>query len=320
MSHSKNASRRKSVLGPAVEGLETRQVLTGGAGSTFAIVQGTVETSNQKVNVPFSVASTEFTAPKGGKLIIGIDVAPQTKSSVVPKVVGIVDETSKASIPVARTTYSKEVRAANTTLSPQTTAVVATLRNVGVGVHKYDATVVGDKASTGSFLLGFYLPGDANGDGTVDKADLAKIKSDFGAGPKSANYDFAVDSNRDGKINMADYTIAKKNLGAKTIVSPVVSANLTPATDSGLQDRVTNIKTVLFDGVGTPGASITYVEENGKAATATTTVNAAGNYAIPLTLGDGSNTFQVTSTDGFGQKIQGLIAPVTYSVNAAPAV
>ena len=32
-------------------------------------------------------------------------------------------------------------------------------------------------------------------------------------------------------------------------------------------------------------------------------------------LGDGSNTFNVTTTDAFGQSITGQIAPVTYSTN-----
>ena len=32
-------------------------------------------------------------------------------------------------------------------------------------------------------------------------------------------------------------------------------------------------------------------------------------------LGDGSNTFKVTTTDAFGQSISGQISPVTYTLN-----
>ena len=44
-----------------------------------------------------------------------------------------------------------------------------------------------------------------------------------------------------------------------------------------------------------------------------TTADATGNYSIIVPLVRGTNTFQVTSTDAFGQTIQGNLAPVTYN-------
>ena len=125
------------------------------------------------------------------------------------------------------------------------------------------------------------------------------------------NYNFDADVNRNGVINHADLAIAKQNLGASTKVSPVVSVNLDPASDPGL-NRKTTLSVVHFAGEATPGASIAFVDQNG-GAKVTTTVAANGTYNILVPLVPGSNTFQVSTLDGFGQSISGAISPVVYS-------
>ena len=105
------------------------------------------------------------------------------------------------------------------------------------------------------------------------------------------------------------------NYGAKTTVSPIITVNLDPATDGPLNDRITNHNPVHFTGTVTPNATVTFSEINGNSPGATTTADAAGNYSIWVPLGNGSNTFQVTTTDAFGQSISGQIAPVTFSTN-----
>jgi len=104
------------------------------------------------------------------------------------------------------------------------------------------------------------------------------------------------------------------DLGASTRISPIIGVNLNPA-DDPLNDRITSDKTVNFTGTVTPGATVTFTEINNNSPGATTTADTSGNYSIMVPLGKGSNTFDVTTMDAFGQSISGQISPVTYSAN-----
>ena len=142
------------------------------------------------------------------------------------------------------------------------------------------------------------------------------MKTDLNVNANSQNYVLAADGNRDGVINSTDLRTAQSNLGAAVTITPVVSANLNSSTDSGIQDRITNIQNVIFQGKATPDASITFTDTNNTAPATTTTADINGNYALQVPLGPGDNTFKVTATDGFGQTISGLISPVTFSLTA----
>ncbi len=225
-------------------------------------------------------------------------------------------------IPMTRANYVKTVQLANPANGKQSTAVLVTLKLTAAQAaspHNYAAIVQSQGGTTGGFLVGFYLPGDAAGTGTVDNSGLATIKQDKNVNASSPNYVFAADANRDGVINNTDLRIAQQNLGASVKVTPVVAANLSPISDSGIQDRVTNIRTVTFSGTATPGATLTYTDTNNTSPTTTTTANASGNYSIQIPLGNGSNIYRITSSDGFGQVIQGTISAVTYSLTAPAA-
>ena len=150
--------------------------------------------------------------------------------------------------------------------------------------------------------------------------DIQTIISKLGTTSTSSNYAFDADANRDGKISLVDAQAASVNLGATTKVSPVVTVNLDPATDGPLNDRITNFKTVHFTGTTTPNATVTFAEINKNSPGATTTADASGNYSIMVPLGNGSNTFNVTTKDAFGQSISGQIAPVTYTLHPPTVV
>ena len=90
----------------------------------------------------------------------------------------------------------------------------------------------------------------------------------------NSNYNFNADVNRDGVINGQDLTAAKKDLGASTLVSPVVSVNLDPASDPAA-DRTTPFSTVHFNGTVTPNATVTFVD-NSSGGVTTTTANSSG--------------------------------------------
>ena len=149
------------------------------------------------------------------------------------------------------------------------------------------------------------------GAGAVGKADIQTIKSDRGKLATNSKYVFDADVNRDGIINNTDLQIARENLGVTTKVSPVVSVNLDPASDPAAS-RTTTLSTVHFAGTTTPDASVKFVDQSG-GGTTTATTDSTGAYSILVPLVSGSNTFTVTTADGFGQSISGTISPVVYS-------
>jgi hypothetical protein len=177
--------------------------------------------------------------------------------------------------------------------------------------------IQGQYSTTGSYLVGFYLPGDANGDGTVNSTDLQTMMSELGSTPSSSGtkYTFDADTNRDGRISLSDLQVGSQNLGASTKISPVINVNLDPATDGPMHSRITNFRNVHFTGTSTPGATVNFTEINSNSPGATGTADSSGNFSIMVPLGDGSNTFKVASTDSFGQTISGQISPVTYTLH-----
>jgi hypothetical protein len=229
----------------------------------------------------------------------------------------------KIAAPLHHSRYTAEViaaqKAAKKSASPISTAVLVTLPvpKAGQAPGVYTVQVAGMYGSTGNYLVGFYLPGDAQGTGVVNQTSLQTILSELGSTPQTSGtkYTFDADVNRDGRISVADLRYASENLGAKTTVVPVINVNLDPATDGPLHSRITNFKTVHFTGTTTPGATITFSEINKNSPGASATADSSGNYSIMVPLGDGSNTFNVSSTDAFGQTISGQIAPVTYTLN-----
>jgi hypothetical protein len=126
----------------------------------------------------------------------------------------------------------------------------------------------------------------------------------------NANYSFDADTNRDGVINGEDIKIAREDLGVSTQVSPVVSVNLDPASDPAA-NRTTPYSSVHFAGTTTPNATVTFLDQTSNSSTSAT-ADSTGAYSIMVPLVSGSNTFEVTTQDGFGQSISGTISPVVY--------
>jgi hypothetical protein len=315
--------RRRRCLAPEV--LEERLVLSSGQGSTFAIMPGSVTTPGQVSSLPFQIDPSLFTAPASGRIVLGIDIATVTPASstssssniptttLKPQIVSVTDASGRM-IPIQHTRYNPQIARANHLGATPTTAALLTLKVPagGQAPSSYTVQVKGLVGTTGQYLVGFYLPGDANGDGSVTKTDITTIKTLLGDNATNKNYNFDADVNRDGMINRQDLKLAQENLGAATKVSPVASVNLDPASDPSL-DRTTNFSTVHFAGTTTPGAAVTFANNNNNGATTTVTSDAKGAYSVMVPLVSGSNTFKVTTLDGFKQSISGAISPVVYS-------
>ncbi len=319
MNPNRQKTRRRPLFRIQAEALESRQLLTGGAGNTFALSKATIPTAGGTVSVPFTIETGHFTLPRSGRLTLGLDVVADNGSTASPLI------TSVSSVSNHETVFSHPMpksQTAQTALANASHAIYPTItlkaRKGQPATATYQVTVAGANSTSGDILVGFFLPGDANGDGKVDKTDIAAIKADKGQSVSGTTYTFDADTNRDGKIDAADVVLAKKNLGAATTITPALTANLAPASDTGAADRITNVQTVQFTGQAAPGASINYSEINGLSPGGSTTADSGGNYSVSLPLGLGTNTFQVTSKDAFGQTIQGQIQPVTFTTDAVP--
>jgi hypothetical protein len=306
----------------SLESLEDRQLLSAGEGSTFAIMTGTVNTARQVSSVQFAINPGDFTPTRNGRILLGIDVAADPNTSIQPEIVSVKNANGRIAGTLLHSVYTRAIIKAKKLTDPISSAVMISLPVPKTGQAPADYTVQVRAANntTGDYLLGFYLPGDVAGTGTVTQADLQTIRSDLGTSASSSKYNFDADVNRDGIIAPVDLAFATMNLGAGTKISPIISVNLNPATDGPLNDRITSFKTVNFTGTVTPGATVTFAEINNNSPGATTTANTSGNYSIMVPLGNGSNTFSVTTKDAFGQSISGQVAPVTYSPNPPQVV
>jgi hypothetical protein len=312
--------RRRTASRPTGESLESRALLTSGAGNTFAMVTGTVTEANKAATETFRIDPSEFTAPKRS-VTLGIDVAAASGSSLSPLVTSVQDGTGKREIAQIRSIYGSAVGddAAGTLASAL--LVNLNLKTAKGGAFQgtsFQVEVEGQDNTTGGFLLGYYLPGDVDGDGSVTKADIKSIKAAKNAELGDTNYNFNADTNRDGRINGSDVNLAQKNLGVRTVVQPVVKANLDPASDSGVANRETVYQNAIFNGTGTPGASVSYTETESKTPAVSTTIAADGTYSLTIPLAEGDNTFLVSAKDKFGQEISGTIDKVTYAKPLVP--
>jgi hypothetical protein len=84
----------------------------------------------------------------------------------------------------------------------------------------------------GSLLVGdgAVVPGDTNGDGIVNDADLANFEAQFGGAPGAESADF----DGDGDVDIHDFSTMRGNWGFGTGPAPLSSAATPEPTTMGL--------------------------------------------------------------------------------------
>ncbi len=312
--------RRKPLF--AAEQLETRQMLTGGVGSTFAIIPATITKAGGQATVSFQLNPAYFTDPGNKPFLLGIDVAANASSTANPSVVSVTAPNGK-SLQVAHTPFDTAVKRTGAgSLNKMSSAVLVTVPGLpakNATSFTYKVNVTGMGQTSGAILVGFYLPGDSSGLGTVNSSSINGIKYALGTNGSdtTGKYSFDADTNRDGQINAKDLALATKNLGVGTTVSPVISANTAPSAMVDPKNRITNQNNVSITGVATPNAAITYAEMG--EVPVKTTADKLGNYTVNIPLLTGINNYQVTTSDAFGQSINGAINSITYTPSAMAA-
>ena len=316
---SSRTTRRLRTPSLAPERLEDRQMLTGGVGSTFAIIPATISTAGGHTSVAFNLNPALFTDKGNKPFVLGIDVAPNTNSTVNPVIESVTTPTGKT-LSVSHATYDPAVKRTGVeATNKDSTAVLVTIPGLPAKTSKsftYKVNVSAIQQTSGQVLVGFYLPGDADGLGTVNQSDINAVKYalNTNAADTTGRYSFDADANRDGQVNSKDVALAQKDFGVGTTVSPVISANVAPAEMTDPTNRITNQNAVTITGAATPGATISY-SETGEVPVSTT-ADTLGNYSINIPLLTGPNTYNVATTDAFGQSIQGAINSITYTPGA----
>lgn len=312
-------SRKRARLVPGTERLEGRELMTAGAGNTFAIIPGAVTDGATPVKIPLNISSQNFVMPRRA-ITLGIDVAAPARSAVQPLISAVDDPHGNLDAQTFHSVYDPHLSRQSVAAGAASGAVLspmALLPRQPTALSTYTVEVTSENKATGQFLLGLYLPGDANGDGSVTRGDFQTIRSELGARAGQSNYNFSADANRDGRIGLIDLAMAKQNLGVSTNLSPVVTADLQPTSGVDVTSRTSTAPSVVFSGTTSGGATITYASVGTNQAPVTTTADSLGNYSVVVPLVPGSNLFQVTSSDVFGQTISGMISPVTYKPKKA---
>ena len=316
MNPSKHSSRRRRTIGLGAEALESRSLMTGGAGNTFAIIPGTITKPGDTVTIPFTIDPANFTLPKH-KIVMGIDVVPQTGSNLKPLIISVTDPHETIVPQTFHSIYDPHLSHLAVASGAGTSAVLSPLVQFPHNPNRpvtYTVQVQAQGKSTGSFLLGFYLPGDVQGTAPSPRPTSRWSRRSGRSAPATR-----ITTSRPTPIATAGSARSTWRSLCKTWASRRTSPRSspptsTPPTKSATSRRVTNLQTVHFTGQATPGATITYTNTNNTSSSpVVTTADTNGNYSVNVPLVGGNNTISVRSTDAFGQTIQGNIAPVTYN-------
>jgi hypothetical protein len=222
MNRFRSSLRGRRKTGYGLEPLETRELLTAGVGDSFAFVTGRIDKPGGTTAVSFTIDPAHFSLPRH-TLTLGIDVAPAPNSGLLP-LISSVDDPHGDLIPQTFTSIYDPHLSHLAVASGQATRAVLT--PVSFYLHDsgrpatYVVNVTGEGNTSGPFQLDFYLPGDANGDGSVNKADLAATRQDYGSQAGDPSYTLAADVNRDGRIGQIDVAYVLQNMGVSTSITP----------------------------------------------------------------------------------------------------
>jgi hypothetical protein len=211
-------------VGPALERLEDRALLTGGAGDTFAVVAGTIARPGGTAAVHLTIDQAHFRLPRQA-FTLGVDVAPDAGSGLLP-LIASVDDPHGNLIPQTFTSIYDPHLSHLAVASGQATRAALTPVSFFPGAPgkpaTYTANVEAQGNSSGSFHFSFYLPGDANGDGVVNQADLRITERASGSRAGQARYNANADVNRDGRIGKIDISYVEQNMGVRIVAAPQV--------------------------------------------------------------------------------------------------
>ncbi len=291
-------SKRRGL--PRIEPLETRTALsTTVPANSIGSALGAVAQPHGVSEVSVTVAPKNLTVGKPSTLF-GVFVQPTSGSDLAPRIVAVEQSNGqKLSIkqgrPFVRGRDHGEAAAFVKVSKPGPLTIF----------------VGGEKQTTGFYEVDATLAGDANGDGTVNVADLAAFAASYGTSPGDPKYNPAADFNQNGIVNLWDAKALEQNMTPLTGYEPLnLVMNLSPADQAqyaapknsggstSKQDVTILGKTVPGSIVIKDGPNGLYNFNGGAAAT-----NAQGEFSVAEKLTQGVNTFDFLIIDPFGKQV-----------------
>ncbi len=200
-------NRRRPTLEP-LEGRQLLSTLDPLAANTIDTNIGTVPAPRTVTNVPLAVRLNNLTAHKHST-IIGLSAQPTPPQTLRPTLVGALSEKGRH-LPYR-----------------QGQPYLPSLQNQALGfaqvsqAGRIQARLKGQHDTTGSALVTNFLPGDLNGDGSVDFADLRLFNDSYLSTPDDPNYNPAADANRNNYVGHGDARFLMRNLAPVTPKVPL---------------------------------------------------------------------------------------------------
>ena len=304
---SRNRRRRSR---PHLERLESRLALSLSASvNTYGLTPpaNAIGVSLGEVSRPGSIDATTVTispqniTPDRKSTEFAMFVQPGSGSGIVPRIVGVEQGGKRLPLQSGRPYSPRE--------AGQPTDQAVAFFETG---HSGPVTVLvsGQKDSTGSYTVETTLPGDVNGDGQVNLADVTAFANTYVTKPGEPGYNAAADYNQNGIINLYDALALERNLAPVTKPGPAWAAiNLAPE-DAAHYPGPKNSggdtlkQDVTIDGYTTPGSIVlvdssqaTYTFDSSALAT-----DAKGFFTVDATNTQGINTYNFKILDPFGHQ------------------
>jgi hypothetical protein len=242
-------------------------------------------------NITPNKASTEF----------ALFVQPESGSGVLPRIVGVEQNGKILPVQFGRP-YSPRNGGKSTN---QAVAFFETGQSGPVTV-----LVAGQKHTTGSYTVETTLPGDINGDGQVNLADLVPFANAFGSKPGWPNYNAAADFNQNGIINLYDAKAVERNMPPLAPNGPLNAAiNLAPSDQADYaapknSGGSTMKRDVQIDGYTMPGSIVLEIRlSNLKTPDKAIATDAKGFFTVSSTNDQGVNTTNFLIIDPYGGQL-----------------
>ncbi len=293
-------SRRQAHLHfPQVEALEARlQLSVTFPANSIGTGEGTVLRPGGVSAATVTVEAKNLTAGKASTLF-GIFVAPAAGSTLKPRVAGV--ETSNG-----RSLSLKQGRPFAEGRGDGQAAAFVKVSQAG----PLSVLVSGGHDSAGTYALDVTLPGDLNGDGTVNQADLAPFASAYLTTRGEQGYNAAADFNQDGIVNQIDAKALEENMPAAKAGPLQLVMNLIPEDQAHYatpqnSGGSTFKKDVVVIGRTLPGSIVIQGGTSGgyKWTGPAYATNSSGYFTAKETLTQGINTFNFLIIDPFGRQL-----------------
>jgi hypothetical protein len=295
---------------PRLEPLETRLPLSiSPSANTFGISPpaNAIDVSLGTLTQPGAIATTSVTlmpqniTPHKHSTIFAVFVEPTATSGLNPRIVAVEEGGRTLPIQFGRAYRPQEAGQA-------TDQAVAFFKADHAG--SVSILVAGQTQTTGSYTVLTTLPGDVNGDGQVNLADLEPFAPAYGSSLGDPNYNPAADSNRNGYINLFDAKALEYNMAPVAPDGPLNAViNLAPSDQvhypaSKNSGGATLKQHVEIVGATMPGSIVVEIRLSNLSTPHTAiATNAKGFFTVGSTNTQGVNTTNFLIIDPYGRQL-----------------